>query len=134
MNYEYREGKDYSLCKSINTGSYGEVHSVQDNRTHFRFGAKKVQQHLHSLCTLSVCTLSVCYLSLLITIELSSPSPSSQILLKSFSSEEVGTWSALKSPRVVELFGVIREGPYVVLFMDLKAGELYTILYLDLRQ
>uniref|UniRef100_A0A8C7JUL3 Mitogen-activated protein kinase kinase kinase 14a n=1 Tax=Oncorhynchus kisutch TaxID=8019 RepID=A0A8C7JUL3_ONCKI len=40
-----------------------------------------------------------------------------------FSSEEVGTWSALKSPRVVELFGVIREGPYVVLFMDLKAGS-----------
>lgn len=86
VNYEYREGKDYSLCKSINTGSYGEVHSVQDNRTHFRFCAKK-------------------------------------ILLKSFSSEEVGTWSALKSPRVVELFGVIREGPYVVLFMDLKAGS-----------
>lgn len=82
----------------------------------------------------TVYTLSVCYLSLLITIEVSPPSPSSQILLKSFSSEEVGTWSALKSPRVVELFGVIREGPYVVLFMDLKAGELYTILYLDLRQ
>ncbi|CAB1341744.1 unnamed protein product, partial [Coregonus sp. 'balchen'] len=86
VNYEYREGKDYILCKSINTGSYGEVCSVQDNRTHFRFAAKK-------------------------------------ILLKSFSSEEVGTWSALKSPRVVELFGVIREGPYVILLMDLKAGS-----------
>lgn len=55
MNHEYKEGKDYSLCKSINTGSYGEVHSVQDNRTHFKFGAKKVQQHsVYIICVLSL--------------------------------------------------------------------------------
>ncbi|KAM3863811.1 mitogen-activated protein kinase kinase kinase 14 [Diretmus argenteus] len=47
-----------------------------------------------------------------------------KIPLKSFSSEEVGAWSALKSPRVVEFFGVVREGPYVVLFMDHKSGSL----------
>uniref|UniRef100_A0A668AWM2 Mitogen-activated protein kinase kinase kinase 14a n=1 Tax=Myripristis murdjan TaxID=586833 RepID=A0A668AWM2_9TELE len=47
-----------------------------------------------------------------------------KIPLKSFSSEEVGAWSALKSPRVVELFGVVREGPYVVLLMDQKSGSL----------
>ncbi|XP_071399875.1 mitogen-activated protein kinase kinase kinase 14 [Centroberyx affinis] len=47
-----------------------------------------------------------------------------KIALKSFSSEEVGAWSALKSPRVVELFGVVREGPYVVLLMDHKSGSL----------
>lgn len=43
--------------------------------------------------------------------------------MKRFSSEEVGAWSALRSPRVVELFGVVREGPDVFLFMDLKFGE-----------
>ncbi|KAJ7992395.1 hypothetical protein DPEC_G00278080 [Dallia pectoralis] len=86
VNYEYREGKDYTVFQSVKSGSYGEVYSVRDNRTHFRFAAKK-------------------------------------ILLERFSSEEVGTWSALTSPRVVELFGVVREGPYAILFMDLKAGS-----------
>ncbi|XP_039980155.1 mitogen-activated protein kinase kinase kinase 14 [Xiphias gladius] len=47
-----------------------------------------------------------------------------KIALKRFSSEEVGAWSALRSPRVVELFGVVREGPNVVLFMDHKSGSL----------
>jgi hypothetical protein len=47
----------------------------------------------------------------------------SQIPLRSFSSEEVGTWSALTSPRVVELFGVVREGSYVILLMEQKCGE-----------
>ncbi|XP_070836775.1 mitogen-activated protein kinase kinase kinase 14 [Chaetodon trifascialis] len=47
-----------------------------------------------------------------------------KIALKRFSSEEVGAWSALRSPRVVELFGVVREGPNVVLLMDLKSGSL----------
>lgn len=52
------------------------------------------------------------------------PLPSSQIPLKWFISEEVGTWSALRSPRVLELFGVVREGPYVFLLMDYKSGKL----------
>ncbi|KAK2833205.1 hypothetical protein Q5P01_017094 [Channa striata] len=47
-----------------------------------------------------------------------------KMALKRFMSEEVGAWSALKSPRVVELFGVVREGPNVVLFMDHKSGSL----------
>ncbi|KAM9346695.1 mitogen-activated protein kinase kinase kinase 14 isoform 1-T2 [Symphorus nematophorus] len=47
-----------------------------------------------------------------------------KIALKRFSSEEVGAWSTLRSPRVVELFGVVREGPNVVLFMDHKSGSL----------
>ncbi|XP_029997338.1 mitogen-activated protein kinase kinase kinase 14 isoform X3 [Sphaeramia orbicularis] len=47
-----------------------------------------------------------------------------KIALKRFSSEEAGTWSTLKSPRVVELLGVIREGPNVVLLMDHKSGSL----------
>uniref|UniRef100_A0AAV2KCQ7 Protein kinase domain-containing protein n=1 Tax=Knipowitschia caucasica TaxID=637954 RepID=A0AAV2KCQ7_KNICA len=47
-----------------------------------------------------------------------------KIALKRFNSEEVGAWSALRSSRVVELFGVVREGPNVVLFMDHKAGSL----------
>lgn len=47
-----------------------------------------------------------------------------KIALKRFNSEEVGAWSALRSSRVVELFGVVREGPNVVLLMDHKAGSL----------
>ncbi|XP_055366855.1 mitogen-activated protein kinase kinase kinase 14 isoform X2 [Betta splendens] len=47
-----------------------------------------------------------------------------KMTLKRFSSEEVGAWSALKSPRVVELFGVVREGPNVILLMDQKSGSL----------
>ncbi|XP_071327073.1 mitogen-activated protein kinase kinase kinase 14 isoform X2 [Trachinotus anak] len=47
-----------------------------------------------------------------------------KIALKRFSSEEVGAWSALRSPRVVELFGVVREGPNVFLFMEHKSGSL----------
>lgn len=47
-----------------------------------------------------------------------------KIALKRFKSEEVGAWSALRSSRVVELFGVIRDGPNVVLLMDHKAGSL----------
>ncbi|KAM6913587.1 mitogen-activated protein kinase kinase kinase 14 isoform 1-T2 [Lycodopsis pacificus] len=47
-----------------------------------------------------------------------------KIALKRFSSEEVGAWSALRSPRVVELFGVVREGANVVLIMDHKSSSL----------
>uniref|UniRef100_A0A3Q1HB68 Protein kinase domain-containing protein n=2 Tax=Anabas testudineus TaxID=64144 RepID=A0A3Q1HB68_ANATE len=47
-----------------------------------------------------------------------------KMALKSFNSEEVGAWSALKSSCVVELFGVVREGPNVVFLMDQKSGSL----------
>uniref|UniRef100_A0A668AK81 Mitogen-activated protein kinase kinase kinase 14b n=1 Tax=Myripristis murdjan TaxID=586833 RepID=A0A668AK81_9TELE len=43
-------------------------------------------------------------------------------------SEEVSTWSTLNSPRVVELFGAVREGPNILLFMDLKPGCLAQLL------
>lgn len=46
-----------------------------------------------------------------------------KVPLVSFSSEEVGSWSALQSSRVVELFGVVREGPSIILFMDLKSSS-----------
>ncbi|CAJ1076112.1 mitogen-activated protein kinase kinase kinase 14 [Xyrichtys novacula] len=46
-----------------------------------------------------------------------------KVSLKRFNSEEVGAWSILRSPRVVELFGVVREGPDVFFFMDHKAGS-----------
>ncbi|XP_056221345.1 uncharacterized protein LOC130161966 [Seriola aureovittata] len=51
-----------------------------------------------------------------------------RIPLSHFSSEEVSTWSALDSPRVVELFGAVREGLNVVLFMDLKPACLAQLL------
>lgn len=47
-----------------------------------------------------------------------------KIALKRFSSEEVGAWSTLRSPRITELFGVVREGPNVVLLMEEKSGSL----------
>lgn len=53
--------------------------------------------------------------------------------MKRFISEEVGTWSTLRSPRVAGLFGVVREGPYVLLFMDLKAGKIPSSLPLSQR-
>lgn len=51
-----------------------------------------------------------------------------KVALKKFSSEEVGTWSALKSPHVVELFGFVREGASVIIFMDRKPGSLGQLL------
>ncbi|XP_035764777.1 uncharacterized protein LOC102782642 [Neolamprologus brichardi] len=51
-----------------------------------------------------------------------------RIPLSHFSSEEVSTWSALNSPRVVELFGAVREGLNVVLLMDLKPACLAQLL------
>ncbi|XP_054616450.1 mitogen-activated protein kinase kinase kinase 14 [Dunckerocampus dactyliophorus] len=47
-----------------------------------------------------------------------------KIALKRFNSEEVSTWSALRSPRVLELFGVVRDGPYIFFLMDYKSGSL----------
>ncbi|XP_072536212.1 mitogen-activated protein kinase kinase kinase 14 [Salminus brasiliensis] len=51
-----------------------------------------------------------------------------RIPLCSFSWEEVGTWSRLDSPRVLQLYGAVREGLNVVLFMDLKTGSLAQLL------
>ncbi|XP_044035385.1 mitogen-activated protein kinase kinase kinase 14 isoform X2 [Siniperca chuatsi] len=51
-----------------------------------------------------------------------------RIPLSHLSSEEVSTWSALNSPRVVELFGAVREGLNIVLFMDLKPACLAQLL------
>ncbi|XP_028311651.1 mitogen-activated protein kinase kinase kinase 14 [Gouania willdenowi] len=46
-----------------------------------------------------------------------------KIPLMKFSSEEVGAWSTLTHPHVVKLFGVIKEGPTVILLMDHKSGS-----------
>ncbi|XP_066554741.1 mitogen-activated protein kinase kinase kinase 14 isoform X1 [Amia ocellicauda] len=51
-----------------------------------------------------------------------------KILMDNFNSEEVGSWSALNSPRIVQLLGAVREGGFVTLFMDLKAGSLGQLL------
>ncbi|XP_061906031.1 mitogen-activated protein kinase kinase kinase 14 [Entelurus aequoreus] len=47
-----------------------------------------------------------------------------KITLKRFNSEEVSTWSALRSLRVLKLFGVVRDGPYIFFLMDHKSGSL----------
>ncbi|KAJ7987704.1 hypothetical protein DPEC_G00329250 [Dallia pectoralis] len=51
-----------------------------------------------------------------------------KIPLNNFNCEEVSTWSALNSRGIVKLFGAVREGPYVTLFMDLKSGCLAQLL------
>lgn len=119
VDSEYKEGREYVLTQFIKGGSYGEVHSAQDVNTGFKFAVKKVPRSLPALILglLGDAVLSQCSRSHSV-----SPPPS-QIALKRFSSEEVGAWSALRSPRVVELFGVVREGPNVLLIMDHKYGE-----------
>ncbi|KAM9780091.1 mitogen-activated protein kinase kinase kinase 14 [Neosynchiropus ocellatus] len=47
-----------------------------------------------------------------------------KIAMSRFTSEEVGAWSAVRSPHVLELFGVVREGANIFLLMDRKAGSL----------
>ncbi|XP_053708789.1 mitogen-activated protein kinase kinase kinase 14 [Synchiropus splendidus] len=47
-----------------------------------------------------------------------------KIAMSRFISEEVGAWSAVRSPHVLELFGVVREGANIFLLMDRKAGSL----------
>lgn len=112
VDSEYKEGREYVLSEFIKEGSYGEVHSAQDVNTGFRFAVKKVKRNLSSHGFFGdpppVCP--HCLSSL-------------QIAMKRFNSEEVGAWSTLRSPCVAELFGVVREGPCVLLFMDLKAGR-----------
>ncbi|TRY90790.1 hypothetical protein DNTS_028703 [Danionella cerebrum] len=53
--------------------------------------------------------------------------------MSSFVWEEVATWSRLESPRVLQLFGLVREGPNVMLFMDLKRGSLAELLRIKSR-
>ncbi|XP_026114244.1 STE20-like serine/threonine-protein kinase [Carassius auratus] len=51
-----------------------------------------------------------------------------KIPLCSFRWEEVETWSRMESPRVLQLYGAVREGLNVILFMDLKTGSLAQLL------
>ncbi|XP_016146914.1 uncharacterized protein [Sinocyclocheilus grahami] len=51
-----------------------------------------------------------------------------KIPLCSFRWEEVETWSRMESPRVLQLYGAVREGSNVILFMDLKTGSLAQLL------
>ncbi|XP_073686927.1 mitogen-activated protein kinase kinase kinase 14 [Garra rufa] len=51
-----------------------------------------------------------------------------KIPLCSFRWEEVETWSRMESPHVLQLYGAVREGPNVILFMDLKRGSLAQLL------
>ncbi|XP_027011542.2 uncharacterized protein LOC113648526 isoform X1 [Tachysurus fulvidraco] len=88
---EYREGREYSMLRHVQNGSYGDVFSVRDKQTGFTCAAKRIP-------------------------------------LSSFSWEEVGTWSRLDSPRVLQLYGAVCEGHNVVLFMDLKTGSLAELL------
>lgn len=121
MDSEYKEGREYILSEFIKGGSYGEVHSAQDLNTGFKFAVKKVKQNLSPHHVFS--NRPVSPYSLLC----------SQMAMKRFISEEVGAWSTLRSPRVTELFGVVREGSYVLLFMDLKAGKSRSSLPLSHR-
>nr|XP_021326064.1 mitogen-activated protein kinase kinase kinase 14 isoform X3 [Danio rerio] len=56
-----------------------------------------------------------------------------RIPICSFGWQEVETWSRMESPRVLQLFGVVREGHNIILFMDLKRGSLAQLLRLKAR-
>lgn len=113
MDSEYKEGREYVLSEFIKDGSYGEVHGAQDVNTGFQFAVKKVAQNLPP---------GPVFQPVIAPFAHPARRPF-QIAMKRFNSEEVGAWSTLRSPRVAELFGVVREGPYVLLLMDLKAGK-----------
>ncbi|KAL6476671.1 hypothetical protein MHYP_G00151700 [Metynnis hypsauchen] len=51
-----------------------------------------------------------------------------KVPLKNFCIEEVGSWSALQAPHIVDLYGFVREGRSIILFMDLKPGSLGQLL------
>ncbi|MGH0147262.1 UNVERIFIED_CONTAM: hypothetical protein FKN15_015366 [Acipenser sinensis] len=85
VNYEYKEGHEYTVCSHIQNGAFGEVYCVKDNSTGFQCAAKRIP-------------------------------------LDRFRSEEVSSWSALNSSRIVQLYGAVREDAFVTLFMELKKG------------
>ncbi|XP_077359004.1 mitogen-activated protein kinase kinase kinase 14-like [Festucalex cinctus] len=94
----YREGREYDVLRHIHSGAYGDVVCVRDCATRFTCAAKKVA----CLCV--------------------------QVPASRFRQEEVTSWSLAASPRVLRLFGAVKEGPNVVLFMDMKPAGLAQLL------
>lgn len=123
MDSEYKEGREFILSNFIKQGSYGEVYSAQDLNTGYNYAVKKVSERNVFGFFSPLSDFKVFYVNSYVFV----CNILSQIALKRFSSEEVGAWSTLRSPRVVELFGVIRNGPYVLLLMDQKSGKLVFI-------
>lgn len=123
--YQYREGREYCILHHVQSGSFSDVFCVQDKRTGFQCAAKKVRMLLHILYILYIYMFMPQAIHIFWKDTDFSLFSSDQVPLNRFSSEEVSTWSALDSARVVELFGAVREGLNVVLFMDLKPGELF---------
>nr|XP_057922293.1 mitogen-activated protein kinase kinase kinase kinase 1 isoform X2 [Doryrhamphus excisus] len=115
-NWRYREGEEYSVLRHIHSGSYGDVLCVRDKTSGFMCAAKKVRTSWKSKdgCTSTTTCVCVCVCY--------------QLPLSRFNQEEVTAWSMLDSPRVVRLFGAVREGPNVVLFMDLKPASLAQLM------
>lgn len=46
-----------------------------------------------------------------------------QVQVEHFRAEELTTCAALTSPKVVPLYGAVKEGPWVTIFMKLMEGE-----------
>lgn len=49
--------------------------------------------------------------------------PVLQVQLEHFRAEELTTCAAVSSPSVVPLYGAVKEGPWVTIFMKLMEGE-----------
>ncbi|MGH0128066.1 UNVERIFIED_CONTAM: hypothetical protein FKN15_004506 [Acipenser sinensis] len=48
VNYEYKEGHEYTVCSHIQNGAFGEVYCVKDNSTGFQCAAKRVIHCIHT--------------------------------------------------------------------------------------
>lgn len=46
-----------------------------------------------------------------------------QVQVEHFRAEELTTCAAVTSPKVVPLYGAVKEGPWVTIFMKLMEGE-----------
>uniref|UniRef100_A0A8C4SHI3 Mitogen-activated protein kinase kinase kinase 14 n=1 Tax=Erpetoichthys calabaricus TaxID=27687 RepID=A0A8C4SHI3_ERPCA len=90
VDSEYRENKEYKICRHLQNGAFGEVYHCRDQSSVFEFCSKEGKPHW--------------------------------ISLDRFRWEEVSSWSALSSPRIVQLFGAVREDSFVTLFMEHISG------------
>ncbi|XP_037347507.1 mitogen-activated protein kinase kinase kinase 14 [Talpa occidentalis] len=86
VDYEYREEVHWATRQPcLGSGSFGEVHRMEDKQTGFQCAVKKVRVDV-------------------------------------FRAEELVACAGLKSPRIVPLYGAVREGPWVNIFMELLEG------------
>ncbi|KAG8505025.1 Mitogen-activated protein kinase kinase kinase 14 [Galemys pyrenaicus] len=106
VDYEYREEVHWATRQPcLGRGSFGEVHRMEDKQTGFQCAVKKVSGSWKEA----------------ISITCPAREPRS-VRVDVFRAEELVACAGLKSPRIVPLYGAVREGPWVNIFMELLEG------------